>query len=64
MRHGRSADRAAPTPLDAVEAQAYATLQQQAHDAGGSLTVGVTGPLRQTDEGYRLEVRQIIAQSN
>lgn len=43
----------APRPLEPAEASAY----EQLHSTPRDGEVSVTGPLRQTDEGYRLEVR-------
>lgn len=47
----------APRPLEPDEASAYEQLASASRDG----EVSVTGPLRQTDEGYRLEVRRFQA---
>jgi hypothetical protein len=45
-------------PLVPFEQDAYRRLQEKFNSAGGSLKVTVTGPLKKSDQGYVLEVRQ------
>jgi hypothetical protein len=49
---------AAVRPLEPAEADAYALLLRSVTHAGGSLRVGVTGPLQKSEHGMVLEVRQ------
>lgn len=45
-------------PLDPVEQDAYLRLQRRVNDAGGTLNATVTGPIKKSDSGYVLKVRQ------
>ena len=45
-------------PLDPAEQQAYSKLQEQVKAAGNSLRATVSGPLKKSDHGYVLEVRE------
>ena len=45
-------------PLDPLEKDAYPRLQEKVKNASGSLKARVTGPLKKSDYGYLLEVRQ------
>jgi hypothetical protein len=47
-----------PKPLEPAEQEAYSKLLEQVKSAGGSLSASVTGPLRKSDDGYVLEVRE------
>ena len=47
-----------PKPLDQGEQDAYTALEEKIQGAGGSLTGTVVGPLKKSDGGYVLEVRQ------
>jgi hypothetical protein len=48
----------ATQPLEPVELDAYLRLQQKVSDAGGSLNATVTGPIKKSDTGYILKVRE------
>jgi hypothetical protein len=52
------ATKGSPKPSNALEMNAYLQLQQQVKSAGGAINATVTGPLRTSDHGYVLEVRE------
>jgi hypothetical protein len=52
---------AAPQPLTALEAAAYASLGEKVKSGGNSLQVTVTGPLHKSGPGYVLKVRSFVA---
>jgi len=52
------AAKASVRPLDPIEQDAYSRLQQTTKNSSGSLNAIVTGPLKKTDHGYILEVRE------
>jgi hypothetical protein len=53
-----------PKPLEPAEQGAYSLLQEQVKSAGGSLRATVTGPLKKSDSGYVLEVREFSPLTN
>jgi hypothetical protein len=46
-----------PPPPKSEEADAYERLAAESGNLANTQRVRVTGPLKQTDDGYRLEVR-------
>ena len=44
-------------PLDPLEQDAYLKLQEKVKNAGGSLKVAVTGPLKKIGDSFVLEIR-------